>query len=161
MGTNSVAIEIDGAGDSPAPTAAVGKMPVSAGTSVYSKRVKQGAGKSAELTGLGSDQGNISDVHRVAKPRPRHGDTKSNKTDLVLKRLRLSKGVTVARLMEATGWQAHSVRGFLSAVVRKKLALTLVSEVGKDGMSTAEQNPATRRRKSRPVAPQAGNVGRA
>lgn len=63
---------------------------------------------------------------------PRKGATGA-KTEIVLKKLQLERGVTIAQIMEVTGWQAHSVRGFLSAVVRKKLGLNLVSEIGKDG----------------------------
>jgi Protein of unknown function (DUF3489) len=42
--------------------------------------------------------------------------------------LHSKQGATIATMIEATGWQPHSVRGFLMAVVRKKLGLTLVSE---------------------------------
>jgi hypothetical protein len=62
------------------------------------------------------------------------GRDQISKADIVLKKLRLARGVTIAQMVEVTGWQAHSVRGFLSAVVRKKLGLDLVSEVGKDGL---------------------------
>jgi hypothetical protein len=51
-----------------------------------------------------------------------------SKHDRILALLRRSAGTTIASLMAATGWQQHSVRGFLAGVVRKKLGLDLVSE---------------------------------
>lgn len=48
--------------------------------------------------------------------------------------LRRSEGTTIAELMTATGWQSHSVRGFLSGAVKRKLGLTVTSAVGQDGI---------------------------
>lgn len=58
---------------------------------------------------------------------------KMTKVEKVLKLLRTKTGVTVPAIMEATDWQAHSVRGFLSGTVKKRMKLELTSEVGKDG----------------------------
>jgi Protein of unknown function (DUF3489) len=56
-----------------------------------------------------------------------------SKTNQVLELLRQPGGVTAKELMKATGWQPHSVRGFLSGTVGKKMGLAVTSTKGEDG----------------------------
>lgn len=72
-------------------------------------------------------------VQPMSAGEPASAPSRETKTDQVVQRLRTEGGATIAEIMAATGWQAHSVRGFFSAVVRKKLGLDLVSTPGEDG----------------------------
>lgn len=67
------------------------------------------------------------------KPQPKSRSNKrppTNKTKLqtCLTLLKRKNGATLADLARATGWQAHSVRGFLSGTIKKKLGHNLVSK---------------------------------
>jgi len=59
-----------------------------------------------------------------------------SKTDHVLELLKRPGGVTAKELMHATGWQPHSVRGFLSGTIGKKMGLTVTSTKSEDGERT-------------------------
>jgi hypothetical protein len=51
------------------------------------------------------------------------------KQSTAIEMLRSPSGANIEALMKATGWQKHSVRGFLAGVVRKRLKLNLTSAV--------------------------------
>jgi hypothetical protein len=71
-------------------------------------------------------------VAEAAKPEARDG----SKTAKILELLKRPGGVTSKKLMKATGWQPHSVRGFLSGTVGQKLGLTVTSAKGDGGERT-------------------------
>jgi hypothetical protein len=59
-----------------------------------------------------------------SKSKKAHSGSKQSR---IIAMLRSPDGTTIDAMMQVTGWQQHSVRGFLAGVVRKKLKLKLSS----------------------------------
>ncbi|MBY0558592.1 DUF3489 domain-containing protein [Hyphomicrobium sp.] len=47
--------------------------------------------------------------------------------------LKTKRGATLPEMMKATGWQQHSVRGFLAGTLKKRHGLEAISEKPEDG----------------------------
>ncbi len=56
-----------------------------------------------------------------------------SKAATILELLKRPGGATAQELQKATGWQPHSVRGFLSGTIRKKMGLAVTSIKSEDG----------------------------
>jgi len=70
----------------------------------------------------------------------RKGIREGSKTEAILGLMKQPGGTTLRAIMEATNWQAHSVRGFISGTLGKKMGLTVVSTRGENGERTYSIN---------------------
>jgi len=80
----------------------------------------------------GEPGGNLPPVRRQAARKPArkqhaHSGRKNTKQAQVVDLLKRPGGATLNHLMHKTGWQAHSVRGFISGALGKKLRLNIKS----------------------------------
>src|SRR5580693_7791873 len=99
--------------------------------------------KAAKKTTAGARRANVAPAKAKAgkKATPKKKAPKSarndaregSKTATILELLKRPGGATAKELLKATGWQPHSLRGFLSGTVGKKMGLTVISTKGEDG----------------------------
>jgi hypothetical protein len=70
-------------------------------------------------------------IKKPARARVADSGGKPSKQDIVIALLRRGQGATIAEMMAATGWHAHSCRGFMSGALKRRLGLEVVSEKDK------------------------------
>jgi len=96
------------------------------------KKAPRGARRANVASGKGK-AGKKAAPKKKAPRSARNDAREGSKAATILEMLKRPDGATVKELLKATGWQPHSLRGFLSGTVGKKMGLTVTSTKGEDG----------------------------
>ncbi len=115
------------AGDAPSGRLAAPKDATLWGFGQWERRDRRGA----ETTGGQT----MASIVRKSEPRSKSASrtaggktSKKTKKQICIDLLARASGASLQELEKATGWQPHSVRGFLAGTVRRKLGMELTSE---------------------------------
>jgi hypothetical protein len=105
--------------------------PISAGNAKVGRKKPRQTAKSTPPPGADVATRTEGKQQRVAggslgqsAPAPVRADSKLGKMIALLRR---QDGAPIAQMMKVTGWQAHSVRGAMSGMIKKRLGLTITS----------------------------------
>ena len=104
--------------------------------SLFNTRMRAGVGFSS-VTRLENSKANLrSAIVKISREWERLSGSarRRGKTGRVLELLQRPGGATLKQLTAATQWRAHSVRGFLSGALKKKMGLKIVSTKGASGV---------------------------
>jgi hypothetical protein len=96
------------------------------------KKAVAGA-RRASVASSKSKAGKKATPKKKAPKSSRNDAREGSKTATILDLLKRPDGATAKELLKATNWQPHSLRGFLSGIVGKKMGLTVASTKGEDG----------------------------
>jgi len=97
------------------------------------KKARVGARRAHVAPAKAKSARKASPAKKASKGRKKPDARAGSKTAKILDLLKRSSGATMKELIKATDWQPHSVRGFLSGTVGKKMGLTVTSTKGEDG----------------------------
>jgi hypothetical protein len=101
-------------------------------------------GRAGDRAGIVRRRGGIHEAQaQLQEPQSRPSRAKSQgrvrarkaqtKTQACLALIERAEGASIAEMQKATGWQPHSVRGFLAGTIKKTPGVTLTSEKPTDG----------------------------
>jgi hypothetical protein len=116
-----------------AQTTAAGDQPKPTKKANVAKRARHAAPAKAKSGKKASPAKKAPKAARAGKAGKEKGAREGSKTATVLELLKHKGGVSSKELQSATGWQPHSLRGFLSGTVSKKIGLTVTSVKTEEG----------------------------
>ena len=117
---------LDGGGRAPAANVASDKSPAGRRAKPAQKETRAARGSRVKKEDKAGESVQAA-VAAATAARP------GSKTAGVIAMLRKAEGATLQQIMRATGWQAHSVRDFISGTVGKKMGLRVESTKGENG----------------------------
>ena len=104
-----------------------------AGEPKATKKANAGARRAHVAPAKGKSAKKAKATKKAPKAKKAGATRDGSKAAKIIDLLNRPDGATLTEIMKVSNWQAHSVRGFISGTLNKKMGLTVVSRKGENG----------------------------